>query len=43
MNHFEMTTPAVPYAYESFVQALRGAPKAPRGGGTDVRGGWDPY
>lgn len=32
MNHFEMTTPAVPYAYESFVQALRGAPKAPRGG-----------
>jgi Primase C terminal 1 (PriCT-1) len=31
MNLFEMRTPAVPYAYESFVRALRGAPKAPRG------------
>ena len=29
MNRFEMTTP---YPYESFVRALRGAPKAPRGG-----------
>jgi putative DNA primase/helicase len=31
MNRFEMTAPAVPYPYESFVRALHGAPKAPRG------------
>jgi len=31
MNRFEMRTPAVTYAYESFVRALHGATKAPRG------------
>ena len=31
MNRFEMTAPAVPYPYESFVRALHGATKAPRG------------